>query len=52
MRHGVKVFAWRPIAAGDQITIDYQLNAFDGSSWPCPCGADTCAGAVVSTSLR
>jgi SET domain-containing protein len=46
MRHGVKVFAWHPIAAGDEITIDYRLNAFDGSSWPCQCGAETCAGAV------
>jgi SET domain len=49
MRHGVKVFAWRPIAAGDEITIDYRLNAFDGSTWPCHCGAETCPGAVVSS---
>jgi hypothetical protein len=47
MRHGVKVFAWHPIAVGDEITIDYRLNAFDGSSWPCHCGSETCAGAVV-----
>jgi hypothetical protein len=33
MRHGVKVFAWRPIAAGHEITIDYRLNAFDDDSW-------------------
>lgn len=46
MRHGVKVFAWRPIAAGDEITIDYRLNAFDGSSWPCACGAEDCTGTV------
>jgi D-alanine-D-alanine ligase len=40
MRHGVKVFAWRPISKGAEITIDYRLNAFeDGSSWPCECGA-------------
>ena len=31
MRHGVKVFAWRAIAAGEEITIDYRLNAFDGA---------------------
>jgi hypothetical protein len=46
MRHGVKVFAWRPIAAGDEVTIDYRLNAFDGSSWPCECGAESCTGTV------
>jgi hypothetical protein len=49
MRHGVKVFAWHPIAVGDEITIDYRLNAFDGSSWPCNCGSETCAGAVVGS---
>ena len=47
MRHGVKVFAWRPISQGDEITIDYRLNAFeDGSSWPCRCGAASCTGTV------
>ena len=46
MRHGVKVFAWRPIAAGKEITIDYRLNAFEGTSWPCRCGAAACPGVV------
>jgi len=46
MRHGVKVFAWRPIPAGDEITIDYRLNAFGGDSWPCRCGAADCTGVV------
>src|SRR5438105_2871014 len=49
MRHGVKVFAWRPIAAGEEITIDYRLNAFDGDSWPCDCGAPSCTGTVVGS---
>jgi SET domain-containing protein len=49
MRHGVKVFAWRPIAAGEEITIDYRLNAFDGSTWPCACGAGSCSGTVVGS---
>lgn len=49
MRSGVKVFAWKPIAAGDEITIDYRLNAFDGSSWPCSCGTAACTGAVVGS---
>lgn len=49
MRHGVKVFAWRPIAPGDEITIDYRLNAFDGDSWPCDCGTAACSGTVVGS---
>jgi len=28
MRSGVKVFAWRAIRKGEEITIDYRLNAF------------------------
>ena len=49
MRHGVTVFAWRDIAAGEELTIDYRLNAFDGSSWPCECGAANCTGTVVGS---
>lgn len=49
MRSGVKVFAWRDIDAGDEITIDYRLNAFDGTSWPCDCGAAICTGTVVGS---
>ena len=49
MRSGVKVFAWRAIRAGDEITIDYRLNAFDGSSWPCDCGSSHCTGTVVGS---
>jgi hypothetical protein len=49
MRSGVKVFAWRDIAAGEEITIDYRLNAFDGSSWPCECGTASCTGTVVGS---
>jgi SET domain-containing protein len=49
MRHGVVVFAWRPIEAGEEVTIDYRLNAFDGDSWPCGCGAATCTGTVVGS---
>jgi hypothetical protein len=46
MRHGVKVFAWRCIEAGEEVTVDYRLNALDGDSWPCSCGASTCTGTV------
>jgi len=49
MRHGVTVFAWQPIAAGEEITIDYRLNAFDGDSSPCRCGASNCTGVVVGS---
>ena len=47
MRSGVKVFAWRRIRAGDEITIDYRLNAFDGQRYPCACGAASCPGWMV-----
>ncbi len=50
MRHGVKVFAWRPVAAGEEVTIDYRLNAFDdGDSWPCECATGACTGTVVGS---
>jgi hypothetical protein len=49
MRHGVTVFAWRDIAAGEEITIDYRLNAFDGNSWPCACHTASCTGVVVGS---
>ncbi len=50
MRSGVKVFAWRPIRAGDEITIDYRLNGFDESCrWECRCGTRGCPGLVVGS---
>jgi SET domain-containing protein len=50
MRSGVKVFAWRAIAGGDEITIDYRLNAWDEDSvWPCLCGAASCMGTVTGS---
>jgi len=30
MRKGVNVYAWKDIRQGEEITIDYRLNAFDG----------------------
>jgi SET domain-containing protein len=47
MRSGVKVFAWRPIGAGDEITIDYRLNAFGSDQWKCICGSRSCTGEVT-----
>jgi hypothetical protein len=37
------------IAAGDEITIDYRLNAFGDSAWPCVCGSSNCTGTVVGS---
>lgn len=44
MRSGVKVFAFQRIRRGDEITIDYRLNAFGGERSRCLCGAPTCSG--------
>ena len=35
MRSGVRVFAWRAIQKGEEITIDYRLNAFSDVRSPC-----------------
>jgi hypothetical protein len=42
MRSGVKVFAWRKIEAGQEITIDYRLNSFSGEECAWACG--NCSG--------
>ncbi len=47
MRSGVNVYAWRAIRAGEEITIDYRLNAHDGERWTCDCGAANCRGYVI-----
>ncbi len=48
MRSGVKVFAWRDIQRGDEITIDYRLNAFDDEfTSPCACDSPSCTGNVT-----
>ena len=49
MRSGVKVFAWRAIRRGEEITIDYRLNAFGGERSRCLCGAPSCRGWVVNS---
>jgi len=49
MRHGVVVFAWCNVNAGDEITIDYRLNAFGDEAWRCDCGASSCTGTVVNS---
>jgi SET domain-containing protein len=47
IRSGVNVYAWRELYAGDEITIDYRLNAHDGERWDCDCGAANCQGYVI-----
>ena len=47
MRSGVKVFAWRAIGPGEEITIDYRLNAFGKDKWTCSCGSASCTGEVI-----
>lgn len=47
MRSGVKVFARRNIRRGEEITIDYRLNAFGGETWTCLCDTSRCTGQVV-----
>lgn len=49
MRRGVKVFAWQPIQAGDEITIDYRLNAFGTDCWKCACGTPSCTGQIAGS---
>jgi len=49
MRSGVKVFAWRPIRRGEEITIDYRLNAFGGERSACACGSANCSGEIVGS---
>jgi uncharacterized protein len=50
MRHGVDVYAWKDIQAGDEITIDYRLNALDDDDlWECSCGSAACPGVVVGS---
>ena len=50
MRSGVKVFAWRHISAGEEITVDYRLNAFaDDEKSTCVCGAPSCTGEITGS---
>ncbi len=49
MRKGVNVYAWKDIRQGDEITIDYRLNAFTGERWECWCGSVNCQGYVISS---
>jgi SET domain-containing protein len=49
MRSGTRVFAWKEIRQGEEITIDYRLNAFTDERWVCACGSANCQGFVISS---
>ena len=49
MRKDVNVYAWQDIREGDEVTIDYRLDAFTGERWDCSCGSQGCQGYVVSS---
>lgn len=44
--------ARREIAAGAEITCDYNINIANGTAWPCLCGATRCRGEVVGDFFR
>jgi uncharacterized protein len=41
------IVARRPIEAGEEVTIDYNVNISGGTAWPCRCGVRRCLGTVV-----
>jgi hypothetical protein len=49
IRKGTNVYAWRDVHQGDEVTIDYRLNAFTGEHWDCICGSPDCQGFVISS---
>jgi len=44
--------ARREIAAGEEITCDYNINITNGTAWPCRCGSPRCLGEVVGDFFR
>ncbi len=40
-----KLYAWRDIAAGEEVTYDYEFPA--ALAEPCTCGSDQCRGWIV-----
>jgi SET domain-containing protein len=41
------VVARRHIAAGEELTCDYNINITGGTAWPCHCGAARCRGTTT-----
>jgi SET domain-containing protein len=44
MPHGMDLYAWKDIAAGEEITVDYRLTAISDNRWDCACGCVSCPG--------
>lgn len=38
----------RSIKRGEEITVDYRINAYDGNTWECRCGSKNCSGRITS----
>jgi histone-lysine N-methyltransferase SETD2 len=47
LRKGVNVYAWKDIRQGDEVTIDYRLNAFTGQLCDCFCESENCQGYFI-----
>lgn len=47
MRKGTHVYAWKSIRQGDEITIDYRLNAFTEELCTCLCDSANCTGSFI-----
>ena len=45
--HRSVLVARRDIAAGEEITSDYNINITGGTAWSCHCGAARCTGTTV-----
>ncbi len=44
MPHGMDLYAWKDIEAGEEITVDYRLSAISDNRWECACGCPSCPG--------
>ena len=45
----IDLIARRPIAAGEEITVDYLINNAGGDSWECRCGSGRCRGKTAGS---
>jgi hypothetical protein len=48
----ITIVARRDIAAGDEITFDYNITTSGGNSCPCNCGAPRCPGEILGDFFR
>jgi hypothetical protein len=46
------IVARRDIRAGEEITVDYNINITNGTAWPCSCGSARCRGEVAGDFFR